>query len=103
MLPTLFLSHGAPTIVASRSPAARFLAGVPGLLPQTPKAILMVSAHWETAQPRLNAVELNETIYDFRGFPPELYQVRYDAPGSPALAERAAALIIDAGFAPELD
>lgn len=103
MPPALFLSHGAPTIVVSRSPAADFLRGLPSLLPEAPKAVLMVSAHWETAQPRLNAVEVNATIHDFGGFPPELYRIRYDAPGAPALAQRAAALLAAAGFAPEID
>lgn len=103
MLPALFLSHGAPTIVTSPSPAARFLAGLAGLVGQTPKAILVASAHWETARPRLNAVAVNETIYDFRGFPPELYRARYDAPGAPELASRAAALLGEAGLEAELD
>ncbi len=97
MLPTLFLSHGAPDIVISESPARTFLRRL-GKAFEKPKAILVASAHWETAEPSLNAVVVNETIYDFGGFPAPLYAMRYPAPGSPALAERAAALIRQAGF-----
>jgi 4,5-DOPA dioxygenase extradiol len=97
MLPTLFLSHGAPDIVISESPAREFLRQL-GKSFEKPEAILVVSAHWETAEPSLNAVEVNETIHDFGGFPAALYGMQYPAPGSPALAESAAALIRKAGF-----
>ncbi|MGP0040172.1 MAG: DODA-type extradiol aromatic ring-opening family dioxygenase [Rhodomicrobium sp.] len=97
MLPTLFLSHGAPDIVISESPARSFLQGL-GKAFEKPKAILVASAHWGTAEPSLNAVEENEIIYDFGGFPAPLYAMRYPAPGSQALAGRAAALIRQAGF-----
>jgi 4,5-DOPA dioxygenase extradiol len=68
------------------------------LLPR-PRAILMVSAHWETSLPMLTGGEQLKTIHDFGGFPEALYKLRYDAPGSPALAEEAAALLHDAGIA----
>jgi len=97
MLPTLFLSHGAPDIVISESPAREFLRQL-GKAFEKPKAILVVSAHWESAEPSLNAVEVNETIHDFGGFPAALYDMQYPAPGSPALAQSAAALIRKAGF-----
>lgn len=103
MQPALFISHGAPTIVASRSPAARFLAGLRDLAPQKPTAILIASAHWETARPVLNAPQVNDTIHDFGGFPPEFYRMRYPAPGAPAVAERAAGLLREAGFEPGID
>lgn len=103
MLPTLFVSHGAPTIVASRSPAADFLRGLPALLPEAPRAVLCVSAHWETDRPSLNSVTVNETIHDFGGFPRELYQIRYPAPGAPQTAAQAAELLAQAGFEPQID
>ena len=88
MLPTLFLSHGAPTLALSQGPAAAFLAALPDLLPQRPTAILVVSAHWETRAPRLTSATRNTTVHDFGGFAPELYALRYDAPGAPQVAAR---------------
>jgi 4,5-DOPA dioxygenase extradiol len=103
MLPSLFLSHGAPTLALSQAPAAGFLRGLPGLLPEPPRAILVASAHWERFSPHLSAAPHNDTIHDFGGFPPELYAMRYDAPGDPALAETAASLLRGAGFETTLD
>ena len=98
-LPTLFLSHGAPLLALDDSPARRFLLGLGKTLPR-PKAILVVSAHWET----LGGVAVSlatrpETIHDFGGFPAALYRLQYPAPGAPELAERAASLLEAAGFA----
>jgi 4,5-DOPA dioxygenase extradiol len=92
LMPTLFISHGAPDMALRDTPAHRFLAELAATLP-VPKAILAVSAHWETEEPRLTAATKPETIYDFHGFPDEMYQITYDAPGSPALAARARDLI----------
>ena len=66
---------------------------------ERPKAILVISAHWETAVPTVNAVDRNETIHDFGGFPRALYDMRYPAPGSPSVAAR----ISDQLRASELD
>ena len=95
--PALFLSHGAPTLAIDDSPAHHFLKGLGPELGR-PQAILVVSAHWETNVPATSAAAQPETIYDFRGFPQALYQVRYPAPGAPALAEAAARRLIDAGL-----
>lgn len=95
MTPPLFVSHGSPTLLFDDVPARDFLRGLGRSLPR-PKAILVVSAHWETSVPALNAVAVNETIHDFGGFPQILFDQRYPAPGDPALANRIAGLIGEA-------
>gem|GEM_PF-78978 len=92
LLPSLFLSHGAPTLPLTDTPARTFLQQLGGTLAR-PKAILVISAHWETAVPTVNVVDRNETIHDFGGFPRALYNLRYPAPGSPPVAARVADLL----------
>lgn len=100
--PALFLSHGSPMLALTETPARHFLAGLSATLPR-PQAILVVSAHWESAAPTVNAVARNETIHDFFGFPRALYELRYPAPGDPALAQRIADLLGAAGFPTGID
>src|SRR3954468_2452455 len=102
MLPSLFLSHGAPTLPLDDCPAREFLKSLGTQLPR-PRAVLAISAHWETDTPFLNRVAINETIHDFYGFPEALYRLEYPAPGSAALAEQAAKTLASAGFSPKLD
>ncbi|CAG4912078.1 unnamed protein product [Acidocella sp. C78] len=102
MQPVLFVSHGSPMLALTETPARNFLAGLSGIVPR-PRAILVVSAHWETDAPMVNAVARNETIHDFFGFPRALYQLAYPAPGDAALAQRIAALLGEAGFPAGLD
>ncbi len=102
MLPSLFVSHGAPTLPLSDSPARGFLAGLAATLSR-PRAIVVASAHWETARPAVGAAAHPSTIHDFRGFPAALYRLTYPAPGDPALAERVRGLLAEAGMAAELD
>jgi 4,5-DOPA dioxygenase extradiol len=100
--PTLFVSHGSPMLAIEDSPTARFLARLGADLPR-PEAIVVASAHYLTAAPALGAAERPATLHDFGGFAPELHEVTYAAPGSPALARRAAALLEAAGMPAELD
>ena len=70
MLPTLFVSHGAPTLPLVDAPVRDFLLGLGRSIDEhygRPRAILAVSAHWETAVPSVNAVAVNGTIHDFYG------------------------------------
>src|SRR4051812_23813975 len=90
-MPTVFVSHGSPTLILENLPARDFLASLGSLLPR-PKAIVAVSAHWNTERPAVSTAEKPETIHVFYGFPDDLYRLHYDAPGAPALAERVAKL-----------
>ena len=101
-MPALFLSHGAPTLPLTDTPARAFLSALGGMIGR-PKAILVVSAHWETSVPTVSAVERNETIHDFRGFPRALYEMRYAAPGSPSVAARVSDLLRASGLKCEVD
>jgi len=96
-MPSLFLSHGAPTLPLIDTPARAFLQQLGHTLAR-PQAILAISAHWETAVPMVNAVDSNETIHDFSGFPRALYDLRYPAPGSPTFAARVAEQLRADGF-----
>ncbi len=86
MLPTLFLSHGAPTLAISATPASDFLRSLAARLPK-PKAVLIASGHWEEAAPSLGLGL--ETVHDFYGFPEGLYRLQYPAPAAREVAKRA--------------
>jgi 4,5-DOPA dioxygenase extradiol len=88
-MPTIFVSHGSPTLILDDVPARAFLASLGRQLPR-PKAIIAVSAHWDTDVPAVSLARKPETIHDFYGFPEALYRLRYNAPGAPELAERVA-------------
>lgn len=91
-LPSLFVSHGAPSLVYEKGPAHTFLSGL-GTAIEGPRAILCVSAHWTTATPLVTGTPAPSLIYDFGGFAEELYTATYPAPGEPALAQRVVTLL----------
>ncbi|HYM60558.1 MAG TPA: class III extradiol ring-cleavage dioxygenase [Thermoanaerobaculia bacterium] len=102
-MPLLFVSHGAPSIALADDDYTRALRRYGAALANVP-AIVLVSAHWQESDPvRVNAVPHPEPIYDFGGFAPELYRLRYDAPGDPALAREIAALLDGAGIEARLE
>jgi 4,5-DOPA dioxygenase extradiol len=89
--PVLFVGHGSPMNAIERNPWSAAWQRLGQRLPR-PRAILCVSAHWETRGVAVTASPAPETIHDFYGFPQPLFDVRYPAPGDPALARRIAAL-----------
>ncbi|KAJ0972128.1 hypothetical protein J5N97_020087 [Dioscorea zingiberensis] len=100
---TFFLSHGYPTLSIDESiPAGGFFKMWKSQVLKTiPRAILMVSAHWEAFVPTVNVISgPNDTIYDFYGFPEPMYKLKYPAPGAPEVAKRVKELLQDAGFGP---
>lgn len=102
-LPALFLAHGSPAIALEQDAYTRTLERLGRELPR-PRAVAIVSAHWEAPGPvRVNAVARPAPIYDFGGFPQELYRLTYPAPGDPALAAEIARLLTDAGVSATLE
>lgn len=111
--PSFFLSHGggpcfwmefSEPFGAHAFDALRdYLAGLLASLPQRPRAILMVSAHWEEALPTIGSDPAPKMIYDYYGFPDHTYQLQYPAPGSPELAEKIHYLLQQAGIPSVLD
>ncbi|GLC36359.1 hypothetical protein PLESTB_000770100 [Pleodorina starrii] len=100
-LPTWFLPHGGGPLPIlgdpSHSSLVAYLKAAPKALPK-PKAILAVTAHWEADRILVSTAAQPSMLYDYYGFPPESYTLRYPAPGSPAVAQRALDLLAAAGI-----
>lgn len=91
-MPVLFLGHGSPMNAIEDNAFYRGWRDIAARIPR-PRAVLCISAHWETRGISVTAGEHPETIHDFGGFPQALFDVQYPAPGDPALAKRVAALM----------
>lgn len=109
-LPSCFIPHGGgPCFFMDWNPPgiwdrmAAFLRGLVATLPQRPRALLVVTAHWLEREFAVSSAERPGMIFDYHGFPPHTYELRYPAPGDPALAARVAALLNGAGLVTHAD
>lgn len=102
MLPSLYISHGSPMLAlepGASGPALRELAASL----ETPKAIIVMSAHWESPTLHVSSAAQPSTWHDFGGFPPALYRIDYPAPGDPALARTVVHLLNEQDLSASLD
>jgi 4,5-DOPA dioxygenase extradiol len=90
-MPAVFIGHGAPMLLDDEVWVAELRAWAQAM--PRPSSVLMISAHWETQLPTLGATRPVPLVYDFYGFPPRFYQMKYPAPGAPALAARVRELL----------
>lgn len=102
MLPSLFISHGSPMLALEPGASGPALARLAAQLPR-PRAIVVMSAHWETTELRVTSNPHPPTWHDFGGFPAALYAVQYPAPGDPQLAEQVRQRLNEAGLPTTLD
>ncbi|MGH1367955.1 MAG: DODA-type extradiol aromatic ring-opening family dioxygenase [Maritimibacter sp.] len=108
-MPTYYISHGGgpwpwiDDMRAAFSALEKSLAAMPGELPHPPKAVLMVSGHWEAEDVRVMSNAAPPMLYDYSNFPPHTYDIVYPAPGAPAIARRTVELLEAAGIKAVLD
>ena len=101
-LPSVFVSHGAPSFAIEPGLSGPRLTALGRELPK-PRAVLIVSPHWMTPSPQVGMVERPRTIHDFGGFDPALYEIDYPVDGHPQLARRTLDLLYQAGWSPRPD
>lgn len=92
LMPVLFIGHGSPMNGIEDNEFSQRWKQMAKEIP-SPKAVLVVSAHWFTKGTHITAMDFPDTIHDFGGFPQELYDIQYPAPGDPLLAKEAASLV----------
>ena len=92
LMPVLFIGHGSPMNGIEDNEFSQRWTQMAKEIP-TPEAVLVVSAHWFSRGTRITAMDFPETIHDFGGFPQELFDVQYPAPGNPVLAKETATLL----------
>ncbi|MBI3349570.1 MAG: dioxygenase [Burkholderiales bacterium] len=102
LMPTLFVSHGAPTFALEPGELGPRLTQLGRGLPR-PAAVLVVSPHWMSDDGRVTSAPAPATVHDFGGFAPALYGLSYPSPGAPALAVDVATLLTKAGWPTGLD
>ena len=102
MMPSLFIAHGAPSLALEENVYTEFLQKLGQELPK-PKAIVLFSAHWESTTQLVSSVANYETIYDFGGFQPELYQIKYPAQGQAETTAEVERLFAEAGIPVQTD
>ncbi|MGF6558155.1 4,5-DOPA dioxygenase extradiol [Pseudomonas sp. S30_BP2TU TE3576] len=102
MFPSLYISHGSPMLALEPGASGPALARLAAEIPR-PKAIVIVSAHWESNELLVSGNPQPETWHDFGGFPKALFEVEYPAPGDPRLAAEVAELLKTAGLLARID
>jgi aromatic ring-opening dioxygenase catalytic subunit (LigB family) len=111
-LPTLFIAHGGgpcfwmdfpPPMQGAFDKLGAYLRGLAAEIGERPKAILVISAHWDEAEVTINAGAAPPMLYDYYGFPEHTYRLNYPAPGAPALAGEVKDLLANAGIAAKME
>ncbi len=97
-MPSLFVAHGSPMVAIEDSAYGRFLDGLAQTMAR-PRALVIFSAHFEADTEHVHRTARYETMYDFGGFPDALYQIRYEPPGDPDLADNILERLASAGIA----